>query len=101
MEGSLILLWAIWKERNRIVFEDAAFSTLRLKHSIICSLFTWVGCNPNADISFVQIRRLCLGASSFYGLVCVFSAPFFSPWPLGPFFVCFLYTHFPFNEFPF
>ena len=38
--------------RNRIVIEDPAFSTLRLKHSIICSLFTWVGCIPNADISF-------------------------------------------------
>ena len=27
----LILFWVIWKERNRVIFEDTTFSTLRLK----------------------------------------------------------------------
>ena len=36
----LLLFWAIWKERNRIIFEDATFSSRRLKLSVICSLFT-------------------------------------------------------------
>ena len=58
----LILLWAIWKERNRVVFEGGAFSTLRLKHSIIRSLFTWAGCIPNADVSFVGLLLF-----NFYG----------------------------------
>ena len=36
----LILFWAIWKERNVDIFEDATFSTLRLKLSVIRSFFT-------------------------------------------------------------
>ena len=42
----LILFWAIWKERNKVIFEDATFSTLKLKLTIIRSLFTWAGCVP-------------------------------------------------------
>ena len=57
----LIIFWAIWKERNRVIFEDATFSTLRLKLSVIRSLFTWAGCIPKADISFVRLLlyRFC------------------------------------------
>ena len=51
----LILFWAIRKERNRIIFEDAIFSTLRLKLFVIHSLYTWAGCISNADISFVRM----------------------------------------------
>ena len=51
----LILFWAIWKERNRDIFEDDTFSTLRLKLSVIRSFFTWAGCIPKADISFVRL----------------------------------------------
>ena len=48
------ICWAIWKERNRIVFEDAPFSHSRLKHSIISSLFFWTMIFPNVDVSFVK-----------------------------------------------
>ena len=51
----LTLLWAFWKEWNKIIFEDASFSTLRLKLVVILSFFTWVGCIPNADISLIRI----------------------------------------------
>ena len=34
----LCLIWAIWKERNRVVFEDEAFSKTRLKS---CFLFSF------------------------------------------------------------
>ena len=34
----LCLIWAIWKERNKVVFEDEAFSKSRLKS---CFLFTF------------------------------------------------------------
>ena len=44
----------IWKERDRVVFEDAPFSHIRLKHSIISSLLYWAGIIPNVDISFVR-----------------------------------------------
>ena len=51
----LSIWWAIWKEMNIIVFEDAPFSHSRLKHSIISSLFFfWAGIMPNVDICFVK-----------------------------------------------
>ena len=50
----LSIFWAIWKERDRAVFEDAPFSHIRLKHSIISSLLYWAGIIPNVDISFVR-----------------------------------------------
>ena len=34
----LCLIWAIWKERNRVVFEDKAFSKTRLKSCLLFSL---------------------------------------------------------------
>ena len=51
----LLLFWAIWKERNRIIFDDATFSFRRVKFSVICSLFTRVGLIPKADMSFVRL----------------------------------------------
>ena len=54
-DAPLLLFWAIWKERNRIIFEDATFSPLRLKLSVIRLLFTWVGFIPKADIDVVRL----------------------------------------------
>ena len=51
----LLLFWAIWKERSIFIFEDAIFSLLRLKLSVIRSLFTWGGFIPKADIEFVRL----------------------------------------------
>ena len=51
----LILFWVIWKERNRIIFEDVTLSTLRLKLSFIRSLFAMAGCIPNTDNYFVML----------------------------------------------
>ena len=42
------------KKRNRIVFEDAPFSYIRLKHSIISSHFVLAGIIPKVDTSFVR-----------------------------------------------
>lgn len=39
----LCLFWAIWKERNHIVFEDVTFFLPRLKTAFICSLMFWAG----------------------------------------------------------
>ena len=51
----LNLFWAIWKERNKIVFENASFSIYKLKLSIIRSFFSWAGCISNVDLSFVGL----------------------------------------------
>ena len=40
---------------NKIIFEDATFPPLRLKLSVIRSLFAWVGFIPKADIDFVRL----------------------------------------------
>ena len=49
----MVMFWAIWKERNKIIFEDATFSSLRLKLYVILSLFTWAGFIPNVDLSLL------------------------------------------------
>ena len=51
----LLLFWAIWKGRNKIIFEDANFSPLRLKLSVIRSLFLWARFIPNVDFDFVRL----------------------------------------------
>ena len=48
------ICWAIWKERNKIVFEDIPFSQPRPKHSIISSLWFWAGLIQNVENSFVK-----------------------------------------------
>ena len=59
MVASTSLLWAIWKERNRVVFYDTPFSVDRLKLSFISSLSSWVGLISNENFSFVRIL-LCI-----------------------------------------
>ena len=59
MAASTSLLWAIWKERNRVVFYDTPFSVDRLKLSFISTLSSWAGLIANDDFSFVRIL-LCI-----------------------------------------
>ena len=40
---------------NKIIFEDVTFFPLKLKLSVIQSLFTWAGFIPNADIDFIKL----------------------------------------------
>ncbi|WKA03436.1 hypothetical protein VitviT2T_021543 [Vitis vinifera] len=37
----LSLFWTVWKERNRIVFDNEALSIQRLKNSFVCNIFSW------------------------------------------------------------
>ena len=37
----LCLFWAVWKERNRIAFNNEEFSVHRLKYSFVCNLWSW------------------------------------------------------------
>ena len=59
MTASTSLLWAIWKERNSLVFYDTPFSVDRLKLSCISLLSYWVGLIANENFSFVRIF-LCI-----------------------------------------
>ena len=55
------LLWATWKERNRVVFEDSPFSYIRSKLSFNSSFYARAGLN--VDLYFV---RILLCALSFW-----------------------------------
>ena len=55
----LFLFWAIWKERNRIAFENE-FSIHRLNNSFVCNIWFWTK-------SIVDERPLFL-ISFFYWL---------------------------------
>ena len=59
MVASTSLLWAIWMERNRVVFDDTPFFVDRLKLSFIRSMSSWAGLIANEDLSFVTIL-LCI-----------------------------------------
>ena len=37
------LLWAVWKERNSVTFDNLNFSSDRINHSFISSINSWVG----------------------------------------------------------
>ena len=37
------LLWAVWKERNRVTFDNLNFSQDRIKQSFISSITSWAG----------------------------------------------------------
>ena len=43
LAAPLSLLWAIWKNRNIIVFEDEVFSSIRPKLYFVKALISWVG----------------------------------------------------------
>ena len=38
--ASLCLFWAVWKERNRMVFDNEEFLVHRLKYSFVCSFWS-------------------------------------------------------------
>ncbi|KAJ9707156.1 hypothetical protein PVL29_002241 [Vitis rotundifolia] len=37
----LCIFWVVWKERNRIVFDNEELSIHRLKNSFVCNLWLW------------------------------------------------------------
>ena len=55
----LSFIWAIWKERNRVVYEDVVFSPNRMKLSFVSALISWAGLIPNVECSLVRIL-LCI-----------------------------------------
>ena len=50
----LCMLWTIWKERNRIVFEDECFSRTRLKSCFLRSISSWASLIQDVEHSFVR-----------------------------------------------
>ena len=62
------LLWAIWIERNKVVFEDMQFSLDRLKTFFIRSFREWATMIPDVNLSFLRgkhDRVFSLGQHNF------------------------------------
>ena len=55
MATPLCLFWAIWRERNRIVFDDECFSMTRLKTSFIRMFDSWAICFDLRKCPLVRI----------------------------------------------
>ena len=60
---SLCLLWAIWKERNRVVFDDETFSKSRLKSCFLFSLSSWASLMFDAEHFLLEIFSIFPSAS--------------------------------------
>ena len=52
------LVWAIWKERNKVVFENAEFSFPRLKNTFVLTIWSWANIVLKQD--FLYIWKLSL-----------------------------------------
>ena len=59
----LCLFWMVWKERNRIVFDNEVLVVQRLKNSFICNLFSWakssIAVGPLTLFNFVDWLGSC------------------------------------------
>ncbi|RVW93915.1 putative mitochondrial protein [Vitis vinifera] len=49
----LCLFWAVWKERNRIAFDNEEFSIHRLKNYFVCNLWSWTKSVVNEGASCI------------------------------------------------
>ena len=59
MAAPLYLFWAIWRERNRIVFDNVDFSLSKLESSFISMFVYLANCLELGDCSLVRIL-LCI-----------------------------------------
>ena len=75
MAAPLCLLWTLWRERNRVVFENEVTSAQRIKASFLSNLWTWANLysvdNMNSFLDFLT------GLGSRYGSwVCFWAGRF-------------------------
>ena len=83
----LCLLWAIWKERNNVIFEDDCFSLSKLMSFFLRSLCSWA-CLIGGGDRYIVRHLFC--RTSWAGRFFLLSSPFLF-WPSAPF-VYSLYT---------
>ena len=78
----LCLFWAVWKEKNRITFDNEEFSVHRLKYYFVCSFWSWtklyINVGPLPLIDFFDWLGSRCGWVRFF-----VSPPFCSSLPYG------------------
>ena len=52
------LFWAIWKERNKVVFENEEFSLNGLRSAFVYSFCSWAGVVINSDSLIANLLAL-------------------------------------------
>ena len=100
---SFCLFWMVWKERNRIVFDNEVLSIQRLKNSFVCNLLSWakssIVVDPLTLFNFVDWLDSYWGRVSacffvffvvFFGDACILPVCFGSPFkhPLSNISLC-------------
>ena len=54
------LRWAVWKERNRVTFDNLNFSLDRIKYSFISSITSWAGHLNEGEYPLVNLLMCIL-----------------------------------------
>ena len=49
MAAPICIFWTIWREGNRVVFEDVVPSAIRMKNSFVLALWSWAKTDPNVQ----------------------------------------------------
>ena len=79
-------LWAVWKERNRIAFDDEEFSVHRLKNSFVCSFWSWT--KLYIDVGPIPLINFFDWLGSRWRWVRFFTSPLFcSSLPHGAYYI--------------
>ena len=57
MAAPLCLFWTLWRERNRVVFDNEVFNAQRIKSNFLRNLWNWANLysvvNTNSFVDFL------------------------------------------------
>ena len=53
MAAPLCLFWTLWRERNRVVFENEVTSVHRINANFVTNLWTWVNLYSVDNMDYV------------------------------------------------
>ena len=61
MLAPLCLFWTVWKERNRIAFDNEELSIHRIKNSFVCNFWTWTKLYIDGSLPLINFFDWVLG----------------------------------------
>ena len=84
----LCIFWAVWKERNRIVFRGGSLDIQKFKYYFVCNLWSWakvyIGEESHSLLGFLEWLGTTWGWVRMLPFFCCFSSLFWgcSVYPL-------------------